>query len=227
MTASASHIIEGKTAYVAGSVVTGTMPNRSAIGTNDLVGMSTTYADVACAPTNSGLQMPVNTDNVQRLCVQPPNGYYSGYTYIGIPASDLGTATAAQVLSGKTFTSTAGIKASGTMTNNGAVSKTLTTTGSSYTIPAGYHNGSGKVTATITNLSAANIKKGVTVGGVAGTYDPMSEYTISISNKGYDIGAGNYCYISSASISSDGLISLTINWYNGRTRSTTATLQLS
>jgi len=84
------------------------------------------------------------------------------------------TATAANILSGKTAY-VAGSAITGTMTNRGAVSKTLTTTGSSYTIPAGYHNGSGKVTATITNLSAGNVKSGVTVGGVAGTYDPISD----------------------------------------------------
>jgi len=83
------------------------------------------------------------------------------------------TATAANILSGKTAY-VAGSAITGSMTNNGAVTQTLSTTGSSYTIPAGYHNGSGKVTASITNLKAANIAKGVSVGGVTGTYDPLS-----------------------------------------------------
>ena len=80
-------------------------------------------------------------------------------------------ATAAQILSGK-IAYVAGAKITGSMADNGAVTQSLTTTGASYTIPAGYHNGSGKVTTAITNLTAANIKSGVTVGGVAGTYDP-------------------------------------------------------
>ena len=58
-----------------------------------------------------------------------------------------GDANKGDVLVGKTFSSdTSGRAVSGTMPNNGAVSKALNC-GGSYTIPAGYHNGSGKVTA--------------------------------------------------------------------------------
>ena len=56
-----------------------------------------------------------------------------------------GDAVAADVLSGKTFTNDNGSQ-TGSMTNNGAVSQSLSA-GQSYTIPAGYHNGSGTVTA--------------------------------------------------------------------------------
>src|SRR5690606_29792153 len=42
----------------------------------------------------------------------------------------------------------------GTMTNRGAVSQSLPINGS-YTIPEGYHNGSGKVTQSITTKAAA------------------------------------------------------------------------
>ena len=55
----------------------------------------------------------------------------------------------------------------GTMANNGAVSKTLNC-GQSYTIPKGYHNGSGKVTAnslasqTQATATANNLSSGVT-----------------------------------------------------------------
>jgi hypothetical protein len=56
------------------------------------------------------------------------------------------------------------------MPNRGNVTATLTSQGQEYTIPDGYHGGGGKVTANITNLSAANIKYGATVGGVAGTF---------------------------------------------------------
>ena len=54
------------------------------------------------------------------------------------------TATSTDILSGKTAY-VKGSKLSGTMTNRGAVSSYLTSPGSSYTIPAGYHNGLGKV----------------------------------------------------------------------------------
>lgn len=56
-----------------------------------------------------------------------------------------GNATAAQILKGQTaIVNKATV--TGTMANNGAVSKAINA-GGSYTIPAGYHNGSGKVTA--------------------------------------------------------------------------------
>lgn len=54
------------------------------------------------------------------------------------------TASAGEVLSGETFYADG--KKTGTMPNNGAVSKELSA-GGSYSIPAGYHDGSGKVTA--------------------------------------------------------------------------------
>ena len=58
-----------------------------------------------------------------------------------------GTAYASDVLYGETFYNTdAKTKITGTMPNRGAVDTTINP-GSSYTIPAGYHNGNGKVTA--------------------------------------------------------------------------------
>ena len=56
-----------------------------------------------------------------------------------------GDATANQILSGRTAW-VKGQKVTGTMPNRGAVTQTLNA-GGSYTIPEGYHNGSGKVTA--------------------------------------------------------------------------------
>lgn len=70
---------------------------------------------------------------------------------ISIPQAK-GNATRADVLSGKTFSSEeAGIEVTGTMTNRGAVSRTIQL-GSSYTIPEGYHNGSGRVRAESDNI---------------------------------------------------------------------------
>ena len=57
-----------------------------------------------------------------------------------------GDAVAGNVLSGKTFYSDSTTKKTGSMTNNGAVSPSALSAGSSYTVPAGYHNGSGVVT---------------------------------------------------------------------------------
>jgi hypothetical protein len=68
-------------------------------------------------------------------------------------ANITGDATATDVLTGKTFSSaTAGTGISGTMTNNGAWTGTVTPDLTAVTIPAGYHNGSGYVNTTINNI---------------------------------------------------------------------------
>lgn len=58
---------------------------------------------------------------------------------------DMVTASAGDVLTGKVIVDTEGESVTGTMANRGAVSQSLNA-GTSYTIPAGYHNGSGIVT---------------------------------------------------------------------------------
>lgn len=65
-----------------------------------------------------------------------------------------------------------GTKKTGTMPNNGAVSGTISTKDGAYTVPKGYHDGSGKVQIASTEqakLIASNIRSGVTVLGVNGT----------------------------------------------------------
>jgi len=82
------------------------------------------------------------------------------------------TATVAEVLSGKTFYKN-GQKLTGTMTNRGAVTGTISTVAGVYTIPQGYHDGSGTVSIDSTEQSkiiAGNIKSGVIILGVTGTY---------------------------------------------------------
>ena len=88
------------------------------------------------------------------------------YGVVGTAHEASGDATAADVLSGKTFSNDSATGVSGTMTDNGAVSIDPGTTAK--TIPAGYHNGSGTV-AGDADLSTGNILKDVDIFGVVGT----------------------------------------------------------
>lgn len=81
------------------------------------------------------------------------------------------TSTATEILKGKTAY-VKGAKVTGTMPNNGAVSGNISTVAGKYTVPQGYHDGSGKVQiaeAEQAKLIAANIREGVTILGVEGT----------------------------------------------------------
>lgn len=81
------------------------------------------------------------------------------------------TAAAAEILTGKTAY-VKGKKVTGTMPNRGAVAGKISTKAGAYTVPQGYHDGSGKVTIDSTEqakLIPTNIREGVTVLGVEGT----------------------------------------------------------
>ena len=81
------------------------------------------------------------------------------------------TAADSEILSGK-IAYVKGVKKTGTMKNNGAVSGSISTKDGTYTVPQGYHDGSGKVGIASTEqakLIATNIREGVTVLGVTGT----------------------------------------------------------
>jgi hypothetical protein len=82
------------------------------------------------------------------------------------------TAAVAEILSGKTAHAR-GALLNGTMTNNGGVTGTISTKAGEYTIPQGYHDGSGKVSiapAEQAKIIAGNIKSGVQILGETGTY---------------------------------------------------------
>lgn len=70
-----------------------------------------------------------------------------------------------------------GAKKTGTMPDKGAVSGTIATKAGEYTIPKGYHNGNGKVGISSTEqakIIPGNIKSGVSILGVDGTYSGAS-----------------------------------------------------
>ena len=81
------------------------------------------------------------------------------------------TAAVAEILTGKTAYAR-GTKLTGTMKNNGAVSGSISTKDEQYTVPQGYHDGSGKVGIASTEqakIIAENIREGITILGVEGT----------------------------------------------------------
>lgn len=104
---------------------------------------------------NYSLQSKTVTPTKSQQNITPDSGYYglSDVTIDAIPENyqDVSsvTAGAADVLANKIIVDATGKQIAGTMANNGAVSATIDgLTVTSYTIPAGYHNGSGKVSLT-------------------------------------------------------------------------------
>ena len=126
ITAAAEDILAGKkSVYATGAEITGTM-------------------------TNNGAWTSTQTSNGS---VTIPAGYHNGSGEVTVNVSSTttiptdGDAATSDVLTGKTFYS-GGSKKTGTMTNQGAWSTTKTSNGD-VPIPAGFHNGSGKVTVNV------------------------------------------------------------------------------
>jgi hypothetical protein len=110
------------------------------------------------------------------------------------------TVAVAEILKDKTAYAR-GVKLTGTMPNNGAVSGRITSKGSKYTVPQGYHDGSGSVQIDSTEqakIIPSNIRQGVTILGVAGsmsttegehrqekTVTPSAEEQVVVPDAGY------------------------------------------
>ena len=109
-----------------------------------------TGAEITGTMTNRGAWSSTQTSNGS---VTIPEGYHNGSGEVTVNVSSTttiptdGDAATSDVLTGKTFYS-GGSKKTGTMTNQGAWSTTKTSNGD-VPIPAGFHNGSGKVTVNI------------------------------------------------------------------------------
>lgn len=110
------------------------------------------------------------------------------------------TATASEILSGQTAYVN-GSKVTGTMPNRGAVAGTIDDLSTPYTVPQGYHDGSGTVEVDSTEAAKiipGNIKDGVEILGVTGTYTgegvtaqaktatPYTTQQVVLPDTGYD-----------------------------------------
>lgn len=130
----------------------------------------------------------------------------------GVTATKVGTAVAADVLSGKTFTNASGVGLSGSMTNRGAVSKSITPSASTqtYTIPKGYHNGSGKVTVAAQKNTLVK-KQSFTCNGVEFKYLEFGKTLTSL-----PVVCIQSTY-SSSSTNPEATLCSDFAWYNGST----------
>ena len=102
---------------------------------------------------NYNLQSKKATPTKKQQNITPDSGYYglSDVTVDPIPDNfqDVSpvTAGAGDVLATKVIVNAAGETVAGTMPNNGTVTTDALDAGDSYTIPKGYHSGSGKISA--------------------------------------------------------------------------------
>ena len=202
--AAAANILTGKKVLVKGKEVTGTMANNGSVSKALAAGGSYTI----------------------------PKGYHDGtgkVTANSLASQTSATATAAQILKDKTAYVN-GSKITGTMANRGAVSSKITA-GGSYTIPAGYHNGSGKVSVTHTIKSwCPNYGNWINTTSMYTT----DTYTVNATSLYVLVRAenGGSVYQQAAPSCSDGTIQLLVNngsgllYYVSKTSSATFTLTI-
>ena len=137
-------------------------------------GTVTAVSDVEGDAEKYKLQSKNATPTKKQQSITPDSGYYglSDVTVAAIPDAyqDVSSVTAAasDVLTRKIFVASDGSVITGTMVNNGAAGKTLDATVVSYTIPKGYHSGSGKVQIVLESKTVTPTKNAQTVTPASG-----------------------------------------------------------
>ena len=169
------------------------------------------YTDKLTALSNSiKAKNPNYTGNLSLAKMKEAVDGISGGTDVSVV-----TATAGDVLNTKKIVLPNKSLVSGSMANNGAVSKTLSAQTTSYTIPAGYHNGSGKVSVSAQTKSvtpsttssqtitpdSGKILTGITLAAlVAGKTQYSGSTTINPTSSMYSITINTGVSIDSSSI---------------------------
>lgn len=168
------------------------------------------------------LQSKTITPTKSQQSVTPDSGYYglSDVTVNAIPEAYQNvssvTATAGDVLANKVIVDASGNVVTGSMTNNGAVSATLdaTSNNQSYTVPSGYHNGSGSVSIVLEEKSATPSGSAQNITPTSGKV--LSKVTVSAIPSNYADTTGdtaiaaNILYgVTAHSISSGSAVQLT------------------
>lgn len=138
--------------------------------------MANQYANKIVVGTEVKLDLTSDTVTADKMLKGATAHDKSGAPITGTCTYDSDTTDAtvavAEILTGKTAYAR-GTELTGTMPNRGAVTGTISAKAESYTIPMGYHDGSGKVSIASTEqakIIAANIKTGIEILGVTGEY---------------------------------------------------------
>ena len=214
VTTAAGEVLAGKIFVDSeGKIITGTMANNGSVDkTLDVTTISYTIPagyhsgtgtvklsleTKSVTPSKSAQEITPTTGKVlSKVTVEAIPDAYQDVTGV--------TTVAEHVLDGDVFVNAEGEEIEGTMANNGAVSQTLDSATTSYTVPAGYHNGEGTVSITTEAKSATPTKSAQTISPSAGkvlskvTVDPIPDNFIDTTDADAEaahILAGKTAYV--------------------------------
>lgn len=173
-TAVAGDLLQGKTAYAKGAKLTGTLVQLDTSDANataaDILNTKTAYVN---GIKITGTYVPLDTSDADATAENIDNGktaYVNGSKIIGtsqkVDTTDA-NAVATDILAGKTAYVN-GMKLTGSIASQEA--QAITPTTAAQTIEAGKYLAGAITINGDANLLAENIKSGVTIFGVAGTY---------------------------------------------------------